>query len=113
MLSTKLNNHIEQRAKDESAHRFIINKKVDEALVILSEECAEVVQEVCKIQRFGMNTLSHHTGVSHQSTLEKEVADILAMVDILIDQGILSQAKLDLGKQAKVSKLKKWSKLYE
>ena len=113
MLSTKLNNHIEQRAKDESAHRLHIKSKVDEALVILSEECAEVVQEVCKIQRFGMNTLSHHTGVSHQSTLEKEVADILAMVDILIDQGILSQAKLDLGKQAKVSKLKKWSKLYE
>ena len=46
--------------------------KTTEALVILAEECGEVVQEVCKIQRFGLTTESFNSGISHQSTLEKE-----------------------------------------
>ena len=87
--------------------------KTTEALFILAEEFGEVVQEVCKIQRFGLTTESFNSGISHQSTLEKEVADVLAMVDILIDQGILSRNKLDIGKQLKFNKLKKWSNLYE
>jgi NTP pyrophosphatase (non-canonical NTP hydrolase) len=90
-----------------------MNPKTQEALIILSEECAEVVQEVCKIQRFGIDTISHHTGLTHTETLEKEVADVLAMIDILIDQGVLNTDKLSAGKQAKFNKLKKWSKLYE
>jgi hypothetical protein len=45
--------------------------------------------------------------------LELEVGDVLALVDILIDQGILDIATLDIAKEAKKEKLKQWSKIYE
>ena len=86
--------------------------KTQEALVILQEECAEVIQEVSKCFRFGINNLNKD-GIKHNTVLEKEVADMLCMVDILIDQGILDPSRLDTGKIEKQAKLKKWSNLYE
>ena len=38
---------------------------------------------------------------------------MLALVDILVAQGVLNQESLELAKQNKIEKLKKWSKLYE
>jgi hypothetical protein len=35
------------------------------------------------------------------------------MVDILLEQGVLTQAGLDTAKQSKKDKLRKWSKIYE
>jgi len=89
-----------------------MNTKTNEALVILQEECAEVIQEVSKCFRFGINDLNKD-GIQHSLVLEKEVADMLCMVDILVDQGILDTARLAEGKREKQTKLKKWSKLYE
>ena len=89
-----------------------MNTKTNEALVILQEECAEVIQEVSKCFRFGINDLNKD-GVKHSTVLEKEVADMLCMVDILVEQGILDTARLAEGKIEKQTKLKKWSKLYE
>jgi hypothetical protein len=89
-----------------------MNTKTNEALVILQEECAEVIQEVSKCFRFGINNLNKD-GVKHSVVLEKEVADMLCMVDILVEQGVLDPGRLDVGKIEKQAKLKKWSKLYE
>lgn len=89
-----------------------MNTKTNEALVILQEECAEVIQEVSKCFRFGINDLNKD-GIKHSTVLEKEVADMLCMVDILVDQGVLDTARLAEGKREKQIKLKKWSKLYE
>jgi hypothetical protein len=44
--------------------------------------------------------------------LANEIGDVLAMVDILLDQGILDQSKLDTAKQAKKDKLKLWSNIF-
>jgi NTP pyrophosphatase (non-canonical NTP hydrolase) len=90
-----------------------MERKVKEALGILQEECAEVIVEVSKIRRFGLDELSWHTNLSHRSTLEMEVGDMLAMVDILIEQGIIDQDKLNLAKSNKIEKLKKWTSIYE
>ena len=89
-----------------------MNTKTNEALVILQEECAEVIQDVSKCFRFGINDLNKD-GIRHSTVLEKEVADMLCMVDILVDQGVLDTARLAEGKREKQIKLKKWSKLYE
>jgi len=86
---------------------------MSEALGILQEECAEVIVEVSKIRRFGLDELSHHTGVTHRETLAMEVGDMLALVDILLDQGVLDTVQLDIAKQRKIEKLKKWSSIYE
>ena len=90
-----------------------MNSKTEEALGILQEECAEVIVEVSKIRRFGLDTMHHKTGQNHKEMLSLEVGDILAMVDILLEQGILTQTELDAAKQSKKDKLKKWSKIYE
>jgi hypothetical protein len=89
-----------------------MNLKNNEALVILQEECAEVIQEVSKCFRFGIDNLNKD-GVKHSIVLEKEIADMLCMIDILVEQGILDPCRLDEGKIEKQTKLKKWSKLYE
>ncbi len=80
---------------------------------ILQEECAEVIVEVSKIRRFGLNTQHYKTGQLHREMLEQEIGDVLALVDILKDQCIITEQGLAAAVQAKKDKLKKWSKLYE
>ena len=90
-----------------------MKRQVQEALDILQEECGEVIVEVSKCRRFGLDSLHYKTGIKHATMLELEVGDVLALVDILIDQGILDIATLDIAKEAKKEKLKQWSKIYE
>ena len=85
---------------------------IQETLDILQEECGEVIVEVSKCRRFGLTSTHYKTGLPHSEMLEIEVGDVLAMVDILLEQGVLSQDKLDIAKQNKKDKLKKWSNIY-
>jgi len=87
--------------------------QVEEALGILQEECAEVIQEVSKIRRFGLDTTHYKTGLLHKTMLEIEVGDVLSLVDILIEQGILTLEGLEIAKKNKKLKLKEWSNIYE
>lgn len=87
--------------------------KIKEALGILQEECAEVIQEVSKCNRFGLESLHYKTGIKHSAMLELEVGDVLALVDILIEQGILDTDRLAIAKANKKEKLKQWSNIYE
>ena len=88
------------------------NSVVQETLDILQEECAEVIVEVSKCRRFGMDSVHYKTNLKHSTMLENEIGDVLAMVDILLEQGVISQSNLDIAKQAKKDKLKKWSNIY-
>jgi hypothetical protein len=92
-----------------------MNSKTEEALGILQEECAEVIVEVSKVRRFGLDTAHYKSDMqhTHRAMLEMEIGDILALVDILLEQGILEQSRLDTYKQNKKDKLKIWSKIYE
>ena len=89
-----------------------MNEKNREALVILQEECAEVIQAVSKCYRFGLYN-QHKSGATQRANLELEVGDMLALVDILVDQGVIDLNNLQTAKLNKVEKLKKWSSLYE
>ena len=90
-----------------------INDNTKESLIILQEECAEVVQEVSKCFRFGLDSKHYKTGMSHTTMLENEIGDVLALVDILVDQGVINLNNLELAKTAKKEKLKLWSSIYE
>lgn len=83
-----------------------------EAMDILQEECGEVIVEVSKCRRFGLQGTHYKTGLTHTEMLENEIGDVLAMVDILIEQGIVSKPCLEAAKQAKKEKLTKWSNIY-
>ena len=60
-----------------------------------------------------MDSVHYKTGLLHSRMLEMEVGDVLAMVDILIEQGVLDVNELDIAKANKKEKLKVWSKIYE
>lgn len=81
------------------------NEKLRETLVITQEECAEVIQVISKIFRFGLDENDHR--------LEDELGDLLCMIDLLVQQGVIRSDKLELAKRIKAEKLKKWSKIYE
>ena len=90
-----------------------MNKQVEEALGILQEECAEVIVEVSKIRRFGLDTKHYKTGQLHKEMLELEIGDMLALVDILVEKGILNFDNLNKAKYNKIEKLKVWSDIFK
>ena len=90
-----------------------MNDKIEEALGILQEECAEVIQDVSKCRRFGIDNVYLNGQGTQRENLVKEVGDVLAMVDILIEQGLFTQSELDVAKSNKKIKLKQWSTIYE
>ncbi len=90
-----------------------MNETVSEAMDILQEECAEVVQAVSKCRRFGLNNVKPGKERTNLECLEEEIGDLMAMVDILIEKNILSYDNLQKANKAKKEKLKVWSRIYE
>jgi hypothetical protein len=75
-----------------------MNDQLKETFIITQEECAEVIQEISKIFRFGIDEM-HKSGIIHRHKLEMEVGDLLCMIDLLLEQGVISQSGLDLALQ--------------
>jgi NTP pyrophosphatase (non-canonical NTP hydrolase) len=90
-----------------------MDNKVHEIMNILSEECAEVIQAVSKCHRFGLENFKPGKPLTNAQHLEGEIGDLLAMVDLLKSNNIVTQEGLDIAKAAKIEKLKKWSNIYE
>lgn len=86
-----------------------MNEQVKEALLITQEECAEVTQAISKVFRFGMNTQYPEGTPTNKEKLEEEVGDLLAMIDILIEHGTLSDSHINQARLTKRTKLKTWS----
>jgi NTP pyrophosphatase (non-canonical NTP hydrolase) len=90
-----------------------MNNKEKEVMDILQEECAEVIQAVSKVSRFGIDNYKPGKPKTNREHLEEELGDLLAMVDIMLAQGIVSWDNLEVAKQAKTEKLKKWSNIFK
>ena len=73
---------------------------------ILQEECAEVIQAVSKINRFGLE--SEWQGVTNKQALITEIGDVLALIYVLQnDTDInISEEELQFAVDAKLEKLK-------
>jgi NTP pyrophosphatase (non-canonical NTP hydrolase) len=93
-----------------------MDKKTNEILIILQEECAEVIQDVSKCFRFGMDQvhLNSKDGRTQVQNLEKELGDVMAMIELLKDQNIgVTTEGIEKAMREKFIKLKKWSSIYE
>lgn len=89
-------------------------KQNEEILNILQEECAEVIQAVSKVARFGFeHRWPDETSQSNRECLEQEVGDVLAMVKLMIDFGMVKEENLQIWTNRKIEKLKKWSKIFD
>ena len=75
---------------------------IEELMTILGEECAEVIQETCKIKRFGLDP-------ENLERFEKEIADVLCMVEICHESDLISFTNIDKYIQEKREKLKVYS----
>lgn len=91
---------------------MLILTTIDEALLILQEECVEVAYVANKAIRFGLNDMHPETFKINREVLEKEVGHILAMVYVLTAQGVLRVDKIEEGKLHKLEKLRRWSTVY-
>lgn len=89
-----------------------MNNKQREILVITQEECAEVIQEISKIFRFGINE-THKDGCTHKEKFALEIADLLTMIDLVIQEGLIDTSLIDKQKQAKIDKLKIYSSIFQ
>jgi NTP pyrophosphatase (non-canonical NTP hydrolase) len=88
-----------------------IDKQTKEVFCIAQEECAEVTQAISKIFRCGIDSVHPVTNKTNQQSLEEEVGDLLAMVDIMIEKCIISDSNVNAARQAKKEKLKIWSSI--
>lgn len=80
-----------------------------EIMLIAQEECAEVTQAISKVFRFGFD--STHKGQDNRTRLEEEVGDLMCMIDLMIDHGIVSESAVMTAKYEKLNKLQQWSNI--
>jgi len=73
-------------------------------MAVLQEECAEVIQAVSKINRFGMH--GEWQGVTNKQSLVTEIGDVLAIIKVLMKETDINITENDL-ENAVEAKLKK------
>lgn len=88
-----------------------MDNQTKEVFCIAQEECAEVTQAISKIFRFGFESQHPVSLKTNKESLEEEVGDLLAMVDIMIEKCIISDEQVNLARQKKREKLKTWSSI--
>ena len=86
-----------------------MKRNTQTVMAVLQEECAEVIQAVSKINRFGMQ--GEWQGVTNRQSLITEIGDVLAMIDLLEKTGVVDNHKLVQCKKNKFLKLREWSNI--
>jgi len=76
----------------------------EELLVIFMEECAEASVEASKVIRFGRND-------EEVGSLAREVGDLMCMINLLEEYGLINRNQINKYALDKKEKLKKWSNL--
>ena len=92
---------------------MITDQQIQEAMDILQEEAAEVIQAVSKIRRFGAENHKDGETQTNLEHLEEELGDMQAMIEILMELDIVSWGNVTVAKRAKIEKLKKWSNIFK
>ena len=90
-----------------------MNKKENEIMDILQEECAEVIQMVSKCRRFGIDNTHIKSGESNRARLTEEMGDMLCMLKLAQDFGIVDVTEVLAASLAKEEKLRKWSSIFK
>jgi hypothetical protein len=89
-----------------------MNDEVWETLVILQEECAEVIVEISKCMRFGPDQMMQGSNETNMQRLEKELGDLQAMIELLVGQNVgITSKGINKAKRKKFEKLKTWSNI--
>lgn len=79
-----------------------------ERLVLLIEECGEVIQAAAKALRFGYGGPRKLSSLN-RARLEHEIGGLLCIVRLMTRYGDVSAASIKQAAQRKRDKLKQWS----
>jgi len=82
-------------------------KKQQEMLTITMEECGELIQACSKIIRFEDDKCPDDI-----LNLQQEIGDVLCMVEIIKEAGLVNETQIIERMAVKREKLKKWSSLF-
>ena len=92
----------------------MMENKTKETLIILQEECAEVIQATSKIFRFGFDSCyPNEDSPTTRECLTMELGQLLCMVALLVDQKIVDESELMNYMELKKKKLEKWSSIFK
>jgi NTP pyrophosphatase (non-canonical NTP hydrolase) len=80
-------------------------RNTKEVMSVLQEECAEVIQAVSKVNRFGLE--SEWEGVTNKQSLITEIGDVIALIKVLIEETDINISidDVQLAVEAKLEKL--------
>lgn len=98
----------EQRTDDPGKHFNNLSPPAAEALALLTEECAEVVQAVGKILRHGVWSEHPESGIPNYSTLQREVGDLLAALRICEVEGLVDWGRAIRARDEKLMRISKY-----
>jgi NTP pyrophosphatase (non-canonical NTP hydrolase) len=87
-----------------------MNETQKEVMLICQEECAEVTQAISKCFRFGFD--SEYDGRTNLDRLTQEAGDLLCMIQLLSEKGIVNETTMYRASLAKRAKLEKWSDIF-
>ena len=79
-------------------------------MAISAEECAELTQECMKVMR-KYNNLEDMSTDKYRDLLVEEAGDVLCMIELMVEHGLLTDAELSVRVNVKREKLKTWSNL--
>ena len=82
-----------------------------EILLIAQEECAEVTQAISKVFRFGMD--AEHNGRTNKERLTEETGDLICMIELMIESGLIDRSEMLYASGLKRQKLVKWSNIFK
>ena len=80
--------------------------------MIAQEECAEVIQAISKIFRFGFDAQHPNEDRNNLQRLEEELGDLVCMIGLLMNKKIVSESNVESAAELKLKKLRTWSTIF-
>ena len=105
MSEVNLDIHEEPLSKQEAHERRLY-------LGVMQEECAEVIQAISKINRFGIDSYHPaHPSTTNRDNLISELGDMMAMVQLLmkVPSLRLTPEEIEVAMHKKFDKMKFWA----
>ena len=81
-------------------------------MAIAQEECAEVIQAISKIFRFGLTAKHPDRTYDNKVQLEEEIGDLICMVSLMVEKGIVNESNIEQAAKRKRKKLETWSNIF-
>ena len=90
-----------------------MNEDTREIILILAEECSEVIKEISKVMRFGPDQCKPGKERTNIQVLEEELGDLACMISLMVESGLVQESNIQLAAERKRMKLEKWSSIFK